>query len=518
MAEFPDGEEPHVIIGHARITGRYAHALQVQRPSIMRVHMIHMSPEEIEPLKDKSDQDPIQLAEIRRQQELELSREAHLVVAVGERLRSRFARDLAHYNKPVVGLHPGFDDPDSDPNRLLARQPPGEPLMVLFVGRADDYKLKGVDIAVKAFTDAIGFRSAHLSEAELVIRGVPAQQGAQLLDRARKWTEGKRVRVYLRPYSDADERLKADLHSATLVIMPSRAEGYGLVGVEAIASGTPLLVGPNSGLADFLSATLPVEVWTKAVVHLPVEERDRVSAWSRAIGGILQSPIEAFRTADHIRNMLGREQPWAKTADDFLTAIARTGPPAGPRHWSLTGPSLSGTSVDDPALALNHEPVPTGLDEPLGPDNGVEAMGDLIQFPTRPDVTPAIGSEVSERSKAVSEPTVPGLLRQVEELVAHVRRLSMASLPSEVLALVIPVRHQAAKVHALLDGLAAKAPAHSDYQWVTTVASAREAVKALRNSLPTDAGRAASIAANRGLIMELADDALVAVRRLQRLA
>jgi glycosyltransferase involved in cell wall biosynthesis len=340
--ELAPDDEPDVIIGHGRITGRAALALQTHRsPRPARVHVIHMSPEEIEPFKNSDGRNRVELAEQRRKLEVQLSQNADLVFAVGERLRQRFERDLARRQRGVLNLEPGFDHPEFDPQSSPARKPPGEPLMVLLIGRAEDPELKGLDIAARGFAEAIKYRREQEPRAELIIRGVPP--GSDLPNRIREWTGRPRLAMHLRPYTNALGDIVDDLHSATLVVMPSRAEGYGLTGVEALVAGTPLLVGSNSGLADFLNRGPSSSISADFVVYVPGDDPDEVNAWSKAIGRILHDPAAAFQAADRARRVLATEQPWSKTATTLLHRLYSISPR---RAQVSTRPAIAEASAD----------------------------------------------------------------------------------------------------------------------------------------------------------------------------
>ena len=48
------------------------------------------------------------------------------------------------------------------------------------------------------------------------------------------------------------DRLKDLLCEADLAIMPSKSEGFGLVALQALSAGLPILVGSRSGVAKAL--------------------------------------------------------------------------------------------------------------------------------------------------------------------------------------------------------------------------------------------------------------------------
>ena len=56
-----------------------------------------------------------------------------------------------------------------------------------------------------------------------------------------------------RPYSPDAETIANDIRSASIIIMPSKREGFGLVAMEGIAAGIPILITAESGVADMLS-------------------------------------------------------------------------------------------------------------------------------------------------------------------------------------------------------------------------------------------------------------------------
>ena len=51
-------------------------------------------------------------------------------------------------------------------------------------------------------------------------------------------------------FVESRERMKELFTGVDLVIMPSKSEGFGLVALEALSAGLPILVGSNSGFAN----------------------------------------------------------------------------------------------------------------------------------------------------------------------------------------------------------------------------------------------------------------------------
>jgi len=79
------------------------------------------------------------------------------------------------------------------------------------------------------------------------------------------------------------------------VLMPSRTEGFGLVGLEAILAGTPVLVSEQSGLGELLREVLTREAAARHIVRVTGDVKVDAEAWSRAAEGILLDREAAFR-------------------------------------------------------------------------------------------------------------------------------------------------------------------------------------------------------------------------------
>jgi glycosyltransferase involved in cell wall biosynthesis len=314
-----DAGDPAAIIGHARITGRAAQALHGYFPAAHHVHFIHMIPDDIERHKLDRGDDAEALAEERHQAELELSEAADYAVAVGPRIYAWFLRDLeARGVEPsrLLRFDPGFDAAGA-----VQRTPPqGEPWMVLLFGRGEDEHLKGFDIAAAGFSAAADRLRHRLPEIELVIRGATRGTSAELAGKARRWASDKGLNVRVKPYATQPARLANELRSASLVVMPSRAEGFGLVGVEAIVAGAPALVSSASGLGKLISEVLP-EAAVRTVVETTGDDTATIENWSRAIEAVLSNRNGAFTQAAELQRRLAEKVTWAGSVSALLEAL-----------------------------------------------------------------------------------------------------------------------------------------------------------------------------------------------------
>ncbi|MDH6464728.1 glycosyltransferase involved in cell wall biosynthesis [Micromonospora sp. A200] len=326
----PKGTVPDVIIGHGRWTGPAAHHLGDDFPHAKRLHFLHVIPDDIERHKaDRGVQVPQELVVHPRP-------DRHGAVGLGAERQL----DLL----PFLGEHPRVQARGVDPARLIRfdpgidlgvgppRQPPqGRPWTVLLVGRTEDDRLKGLDLAARAFNLARRRRGAGTPRVELLVRGAPPETCSTLEDRMRGWAADASLPVRVRPYSTRAERLAADLRAASLLLMPSRAEGFGLVAVEAILAGTPVLVSSESGLGELLEERLGPEEAARIVVPTTGDDERDVENWSNAIDGALRNREAEFPGIAELRARLARELPWSTATATLLNRVlhaADTRPPA----------------------------------------------------------------------------------------------------------------------------------------------------------------------------------------------
>jgi glycosyltransferase involved in cell wall biosynthesis len=321
----PDGYVPEVIIGHGRVTGPAAHRMHRDFPSARRLHVIHMAPDEIEWYKlDRAD-DAGTRADERHRLELELASGAFRTVAVGPRLFNRYRRDLAGFpTAQVVRLDPGFDIATTT---LDPRPPDGHPWRILLSGRAEDAELKGLDIAARAVAQA----ARHLREqsgVELLVRGAPEGGSAELRNRLLAWAGSPPgFEIVVRPYSVDALHLAAELRSASLVLVPSRSEGFGLSGLEAILAGVPVLVSGASGLGELIREVGSREQSAQVVVPVVNDADADAATWAREITTSLRDRRAAFLRAADLRRDLSKDRSWA---DAIAGLLAHLDQPAGP--------------------------------------------------------------------------------------------------------------------------------------------------------------------------------------------
>ncbi|XP_068738018.1 D-inositol 3-phosphate glycosyltransferase-like [Montipora capricornis] len=91
----------------------------------------------------------------------------------------------------------------------------------------------------------------------------------------------------VRGYDKSRESLKQLFCEVDLVIMPSRTDGFGLTGLEALSAGLPVLVSKNSGFGE---ALCKVPLCSPFVI-----DSDNPDVWAAAIKSIIWDKDRHFR-------------------------------------------------------------------------------------------------------------------------------------------------------------------------------------------------------------------------------
>ena len=320
----PDGVVPDLVLGHGRKTGEAAMWLVEDHfRNAKLLHFFHVISDRVEFEKDHgTDDDPSVAAEQRFQDEFVIASRADLAVGVGPVLH-HYLRDRLRgtISREPVRFDPGFDTVGK-PAEL---PPPSDTVRVLLVGRLSrrEARVKGIDLLARALGHALTQRGHNDPEVELVLRGVAAREGKPLAEEIRDWAGVPSLRVVPRPYSPDTSTLAQDLHQASVVVMPSRAEGFGLVGLEAVTTGVPTLISKRSGLGALLDeerSNLSVELTNRVI---PVTDDEQVDSlrWGDALAAVLNNPKPAFAAARMLREEISAKRTWAASAKQLLESL-----------------------------------------------------------------------------------------------------------------------------------------------------------------------------------------------------
>ncbi|MCC2336532.1 glycosyltransferase [Cellulomonas wangsupingiae] len=219
-----------------------------------------------------------------------------------------------HVVEPGVDLErfrPGGPGAQEDARRRLGL--PVDRPVVLFAGRVQP--LKAPDVLVRALGE---LRASGRPVPLLAVLGGPSGRPTAVRElRALAVTLGVDDDVLVRPPAPRDE-LARWYRAADLVAMPSRSESFGLVAVEAQASGTPVLAAAVGGLRTVVDDGVSGRLVQGHDPHV----------WADAIADALADDARRARWAVGARQVAER-YAWSTAADQVLKVYAIA---AEPRH------------------------------------------------------------------------------------------------------------------------------------------------------------------------------------------
>ncbi|XP_077869682.1 uncharacterized protein LOC100372804 [Saccoglossus kowalevskii] len=295
------------IIGHLPITGNEAISLKEELfPGKKLVLFNHVIPEDIEPYKDGWTPEKVQN---RERALFEIAAKADVVFSVGPRMYRHFENKYRAYTSKTVCHKKFLPQPSKRFFDIEIRKPKDDGQMqILTFGRILGVEeLKGYDIVAKAVGRAVKTLRKVKPQCSpvWVIRGVPKEEHQQTREFLNKSHDCDFLEIKLYPYGTQDD-IRMDLKQSHVCVMGSRSEPFGLVGMEAIASGLPVLVTANSGLADFLYESFRLEA-KEMVVDVGVGEigtgKD-IEIWADRVTQILMDYDYAFKFAQRMKKSL----------------------------------------------------------------------------------------------------------------------------------------------------------------------------------------------------------------------
>ena len=121
----------------------------------------------------------------------------------------------------------------------------------------------------------------------------------------------------VRKFIQSREKLKDLLCEADIAIMPSKSEGFGLVALEALSAGLPILVGSRSGLA-------------KALENVPnggtcIMNSDDPAEWAKAIEAVCIRHGMRLQEIKLLRASYGETYSWKEQCDSLVNRMQRMG-------------------------------------------------------------------------------------------------------------------------------------------------------------------------------------------------
>ena len=306
----PEGHQMDVVVGHGAKLGKQVQFIKdsARFHNCKWVQVVHTAPEDLSKYKDYPY--PTSKGEEKHEVEVDLCKRADLVVPVGPRLEEAYSSYLqgCKSHQDVFTVTPGlfdreFGDLEQSPNEKAE-------FKVLLCGRGDeeDFELKGYDIAVKAFTDHRLQRKRY----HLLFVGAP--EGKQ--DEVRKRLLNGGIaddQLTVRKFIQSRQTMKDLLCEVDLVIMPSKSEGYGLVALEALSAGLPILVSSKSGFARALET---VPFGDSCIV-----DSDDPAKWAEAIERVRVKHRVRLEEIKLLRASYNKCYSWKKQCDNLVKKL-----------------------------------------------------------------------------------------------------------------------------------------------------------------------------------------------------
>ena len=305
-----------IVVGHGVKLGRQVQFIidSAKFPNCKWVQVVHTAPEDLSRYKCYSD--PISKGETKHESEVELCKLADLVVPVGPTLKEAYTSYLQRCksDQDVLSITPGlFQREFGD---LVAKHHPNEDgeFKVLLFGRGDhdDFELKGYNIAAQAFTD----RRLENKPYHLIFVGAPERKQEEV--RGNLLQRGiAEAQLTVRKFIQSRERLKDLLCEADLAIMPSKSEGFGLVALEALSAGLPILVGSRSGFA-------------RALENVPhgnacIVNSDDPAEWAKEIEAVRIRHGMRLQEIKSVRASYGKRYSWKEQCETFVNRMRKLG-------------------------------------------------------------------------------------------------------------------------------------------------------------------------------------------------
>ena len=240
LSSLPRNHDVDCVIGHGVHLGKQIPLIKKNQDCrwIQVVHSVH---EEVGMYKNISEGQQLQ------QTEVELCKMADEVVAIGPKVAEAYKRFLcsAKEEKTILDLTPGVF---SEFLNVAQANDERRTFCVLVIGSGDsceDFNVKGFNMAA----EAIG----ELKDASFQLKFLysPREKGKEIADKLLQHGISCN-QLTVRSSSDNREVLANLFCEVDLAIMPSKTEGFGLPGLEALSAGLPVLVSGNSGLGEAL--------------------------------------------------------------------------------------------------------------------------------------------------------------------------------------------------------------------------------------------------------------------------
>ncbi len=366
-----------VWLGHDRITGAIANAMATNyggRSTLIH----HMSYSHYESFAENS-----ATASRKAKEQQTLFTSAHVQLAVGPLLREALADFVDTERDAVPMLTPGLAE--------ITPKQHHHTFTAFISGRLDigAQKIKQAHLGVAGFAHAV-FRCDNDTglpdklkgdfEPKIKLRGIDLEingdaQHSDVEQDLKRFVEEHAQRVInlqALPFTQNRNELFEELRQASVCLMPSWHEGFGLVAWEAIAAGVPLIVSCKSGVYRLLKDRsldhLVCAVDIRGKSDFPFFADDDKKIIATKLIEIAKNHAKYKTKALQLREVLLDDCTWRACADSFIQALEWPVPSID----STTSTTTSKDKTANSAVSSNH-PLYQWLEQPKPqwqPQNG----------------------------------------------------------------------------------------------------------------------------------------------------
>ena len=309
----PPGVDVDVVVGNGRKFGVAAYFI-AHFTSCKWMQIIHVNCEDLGKHKEEAEgvTDTIDDNENKHNNELDLCKEAHKVICVGRMLREKYKSFLPDISVEMItpGTFENFSPSKHCSSRLLSDDESSKEkeFKVFILGRLkmEDLYVKGLDI----IANAVALLERRF---QLICVGSPAGEQKGFRSWFLKNTKITDEQLTIRRYCD-QTKLKEMFQEADLVALPSRAEGFGLIALEAISARKPVLISSQAGISVALGEVKGGSDVTVASTE-PQEWANKITELSS------QTSQERHGKALHLRENYREVYGWKKETEKFITLV-----------------------------------------------------------------------------------------------------------------------------------------------------------------------------------------------------
>ena len=274
------------------------------------VQVVRTVPEDLS--RNKSYSAPMSKGGKKHEFEVDLCKMADLVVPVGPRLEKFYSSHLRRCkeNQNIFTVTPGLFEREFGDLKQVPNESGEFKVLLCGCGYDEDFQLREYNIAVEAFSDPRLKRKPY----RLIFVG--ASEGKQEEVREKFLQCGiADEQLTVRKFVQNREKMKGLLNEVDLAIMPSRSERFGLVALEAMSAGLPILVGKKSGFARALKYIPYGKSW--------IVNSDDPTKWAEAIEGVRASHAVRLEEIKLLRASYDNKYSWKEQCEALVEVMCR---------------------------------------------------------------------------------------------------------------------------------------------------------------------------------------------------